>query len=243
MSKNDAMSVAASLASTDSPKGNHSLADQLSHAVPVYDADENVRDEQFSKLLSSARAGNTESLGLLLQWYANYLTILARTQLDRRLRRRLNPSDVVQEAMMAAHKDFAAFRGNSQGELLGWLRTILVHTLHRCFSSNIKVGKRDVRRETSLEEVSGQLERSAINLASILPANGPSPSASIQARERDLELANQLSRLKPEYRDVILYRVLQGLSFDEIAERMDRSCGAVRMLWLRALDAFKTATE
>ncbi len=145
--------------------------------------------------------------------------------------------------MLAAHKDFAAFRGNSQGELLGWLRTILVHTLHRCFSANIKVGKRDVRREMSLEEVSGQLERSAINLASILPANGPSPSASMQARERDLELANQLSRLKPEYRDVIILRVLQGLSFDEIAERMDRSCGAVRMLWLRALDAFKTATE
>lgn len=243
MSKNDAMSATSSFVVPGLTNVQDQMAIDRPQPAAEQDADQLVRDEQFVQLLVSARAGDTESLGQLLQWYANYLTILARTQLDRRLRRRLNPSDVVQEAMLAAHKDFAAFRGNSQGELLGWLRTILVHTLHRCFSANIKVGKRDIRREMSLEEMSGQLERSAINLASILPANGPSPSASIQARERDLELANQLSRLKPEYRDVILYRVLQGLSFEEIAQRMDRSCGAVRMLWLRALDAFKTATE
>ena len=56
-------------------------------------------------------------------------------------------------------------------------------------------------------------------------------------------MADQLSKLPPHYRDVIVYRVLQGLSFDEIAERMERSSGAVRMLWLRGLEAFRLQNE
>ncbi len=131
---------------------------------------------EFHELLASARRGETEPLGQLLQWYASYLTILASTQLDHRLRRRVNPSDIVREAMMAAHRDFADFRGQSQGELLGWLRMILIHTLHRMFAAHIKVAKRDVRREVSIDEISHRLEESATNLAAILPSDGESPA-------------------------------------------------------------------
>ena len=195
---------------------------------------------EFSQLLTSARRGNRESLGQLLQWYANYLGILASTQLDPRLRRRLNPSDIVQEAMLAAHRDFASFRGETQGELLCWLRSILIHVLHRSFQRNVRVEKRDIRREVSIDAVSSRLEQSTVNLAATLPARGDSPSSPMLARERSVELADQLSMLKPDYRDVIVLRILKGLAFDEIAQQMDRSSGAVRMLWLRALEAFKT---
>ena len=54
-----------------------------------------------------------------------------------------------------------------------------------------------------------------------------------------MALADQLSRLPPHYRDVIVLRNLQGLSFDEVADRMDRKPGTVRMLWLRAMEKFK----
>ena len=198
------------------------------------------RDARLLRLLREARDGDREALGRLLQWYGNYLTILAQSQLDRRLRRRLNPSDIVQETMLAAHRDFGDFRGESQGELLCWLRTILIHTLHRSFQKHIRVEKRDIRREVSLEHLSRRLDESAVNLAALVPAKNESPSAAMQQRESAVELANQISQLKPEYRDVITLRVLRGLSFDEIAKQMDRSSGAVRMLWLRALEAFKT---
>lgn len=203
----------------------------------------NCASEEFLALLNQARGGDTDSLGKLLQWYANYLTILATTQLDRRLRRRVSPSDLVQETMLAAHRDFGAFRGESQPELLSWLRKILINTLHRAFARHVKAGKRDVRREVSIDQVSSRMEESACNLASILPGRSPSPSEQMHARENAVELANQLSQLPPHYRDVIIYRVLQGLSFEEISERMDRSSGAVRMLWLRALDQFKLTYE
>lgn len=198
---------------------------------------------EFQTLLSQAKQGNNAALGSLLQWYVNYLTILASTGLNHQLRRRVNPSDVVQETMLAAHRDFDAFRGQSQNELLGWLRQILINTLHRNFARHMKAEKRDVRREVSLDAMTNRLEESACNLAALLPSDVESPSAAMRANENAVEMADQLSKLPPQYRDVIVYRVLQGLSFEEIAQRMARSNGAVRMLWLRGLDAFRVQSE
>jgi RNA polymerase sigma-70 factor, ECF subfamily len=190
-------------------------------------------------LMAAARRGDTSQLGLLLQFYFNYLTVLASTQLDRRLRRRLNPSDLVQETLLAAHRDFESFRGNTPQELVGWLRQILINVLHGAIARHVKAGKRDIRREISIDEIGNGVDRSAANLASLLPAPVSNPSGKLQAQERAAELADHLAMLRPDYREVIVLRNLQGLSFDEIAIQMERSAGAVRMLWLRAIDRFK----
>lgn len=191
------------------------------------------------RLLTQARLGEIAPLGDLLQLYRNYLTILATIQLDRRLRRRMNPSDLVQETMLAAHRDFPKFRGGSERELLAWLRQVLINCLHHAIEVHLLAKKRDVRREISIEQVSAALDRSVANFAQGLADRGASPSATLQRRERSVALADQLAQLKPDYRDVIVMRNLQGLSFEEIAERMDRGTGAVRMLWLRAIERFK----
>ncbi len=197
-------------------------------------------DRDFISLLHQAKAGEASALGSLLQWYVKYLALLASTQLDQRLRRRVSPSDIVQETLLAAHRDFGDFRGESQGELLAWLRQILIHSMHRTIARHIKAEKRDIRRDVSIDQVSSRLEESACTLARQLPALGDSPSAAMQREEGAIEFANRLSDLPDHYRDVIVLRVLQSLSFEEIAERMGRSSGAVRMLWLRALDSLKT---
>jgi RNA polymerase sigma-70 factor, ECF subfamily len=190
-------------------------------------------------LLAQARLGNLEARGQVLQLYRNYLTILATTQLDRRLRRRVNPSDLVQDAMLAAHGDFAQFRGGSERELLAWLRQILINCLHHVIETHLRAKMRDMRREISVEQMGATLDRSACNFAQLLADRGPSPSAPLMQRERAVAMADQLSRLPPQYRDVIVLRNLQGLSFEEVADRMDRKPGTVRMLWLRAIEKFK----
>jgi RNA polymerase sigma-70 factor (ECF subfamily) len=200
-------------------------------------------DRDFMSLLHQAKAGQANAVGSLLQWYVKYLSLLASTQLDQRLRRRVSPSDIVQETLLAAHRDFGDFRGESQGELLAWLRQILIHSMHRTIARHIKAEKRDIRRDVSIDQVSNRLEESACTLARQLPAQGDSPSAAMQREEATIEFANRLSDLPDHYRDVIVLRVLQSLSFEEIAERMGRSSGAVRMLWLRALDSLKTQQE
>lgn len=191
------------------------------------------------QLLQAARQTGGPELGQLLQLYRNYLKILATAQLDARLRRRMSPSDLVQDALLGAYRDFAQFRGGSERELLAWLRQILINCLHHAYEMHIKAGRRDLRREVSLDDVGHALDRSALRLGECLADRGHSPSAPARARERAVEIADQLAKLRPDYREVIVLRNLQGLSFEEVAERMERKPGAVRMLWLRAIEQFR----
>jgi RNA polymerase sigma-70 factor, ECF subfamily len=202
-----------------------------------------AEDPGADHMLHAARNGDPQQLGRLLTLYRNYLTILATTQLDARLRRRVSPSDLVQEAMLGAYRDFPKFRGTSERELLAWLRQILINCLHHAYETHIQAGRRDVRREISLDEMQVALDRSVGRLAHVLADNGPSPSAQTRQRERSVALADQLAKLRPDDRDVIVLRNLQGLSFEEVAERMGRKPGAVRMLWLRAIERFRQIYE
>ncbi len=197
----------------------------------------------FQEQLERAKMGDKIAIGLMLEWYCNYLTILASTQLDNRLRRRVSPSDLVQETMMAAHRDFGDFRGGSERELIGWLRQILIHRLHHAIDEHVKAGKRDIRREVSMENIHASIDRSAANYANLIPARTSSPSNPVHVEERAVAISNELAKLPEHYRDVIVYRNLQSLSFEEIAKRMDRSVGATRMLWLRALEKLKEVCE
>lgn len=202
-----------------------------------------AEDQHADELLGGAQGGDEQQLGRLLQLYRNYLTILATTQLDARLRRRISPSDLVQEAMLGAYRDFPKFRGHTERELLAWLRQILINCLHHAYEAHVQAGRRDIRREISLDDMNHALDQSVIRLGHVLADHGPSPSAPVHERERAVAIADQLAKLKPDDRDVIVLRNLQGLSFDEIALRMDRKPGAVRMLWLRAIERFRKVYE
>lgn len=190
-------------------------------------------------LLEAAREGSDRQLGLLLQSYQNYLNILARAQIGRRLQSRLSPSDVVQETMLDAVRDFPNFRGATEREFLAWLRQMLIHNLHRCVELHVKAGKRNVRCEVSVDQLSRSVDLTAAGFDGLVAAQTGSPSAAAAQRETAVMISNQLARLPEQYREVIVLRNLQGLSFEQVAEEMQRSPGAVRMLWLRAIDRFR----
>jgi RNA polymerase sigma-70 factor (ECF subfamily) len=191
-------------------------------------------------LISSARRGDRSSIGRLLQQYRNYLMVLAATQIERRLQPRVSPSDVVQETMLRAHKNFRQFRGTTELELLAWLRQILVNNLAKFVEHHMLAARRDVRREVSIERLGERLEQSTVQLAALLPTDSKSPSMAVQQREEAVLLADRLAELPADYREVLVLRNLQGLSFEEIALQMDRSIGATRMLWLRAIDTLRS---
>ncbi len=202
-------------------------------------ASDRLDGQGVEDLLQDARGGKVDCLGELLQLYRNYLTILATTQFDQRLQRRLNPSDLVQETMLAAHRDFMKFRGGTEREFLAWLRQILINCLHHAIDAHMKSKMRDVRCEISIEQVNRALDRTATNIGQVLADRGPSPSAHARQRECAVVVADQLAKLRPAYREVLVLRNLQGLSFEEIAQRTNRRSGAVRMLWLRAIEKFQ----
>jgi RNA polymerase sigma-70 factor, ECF subfamily len=186
-------------------------------------------------LLLGAREGDGESIGELLQHYRNYLMLLATTQIERRLQPRVSPSDIVQETMLRAHRHFAQFRGQTERELLAWLRQILVTNLARFVERYMLAAKRDIRREISIERVEAALAESSSKLNLSVGAAGQTPSAIAQHREEAVVLADRLTQLPSRYRDVLVLRNIEGLTFEEAAARLDRPVGATRMLWLRAI--------
>jgi RNA polymerase sigma-70 factor (ECF subfamily) len=164
--------------------------------------------------------------------YRTWLGLLARVEVESRWGRKFDPSDVVQQTLLEAHRAAGQFRGRTEAELLGWLRQILARVLAHEVRRYKGTQRRDVGREVSLQQA---LEASSRRLGALFTTSDPSPSAQADRREQELRLAEALARLPDDYREVLLLRNFEGLAHDEVAARMGRAPGAVRMLWVRAL--------
>lgn len=197
-------------------------------------------DAALADLIDAARRGDREALGELLQRHAGYLKLVVSGRLNTRLQSRVNASDVVQETFLEAHRDFAQFRGDSEGQFAAWLKTILTHNLHRAVERNIKAQKRNIHKEIHGLPAGADTEHPQFRLDAIAADPGRSPSAEVRHRESLLQLADRMAALPEDYRRVLALRHLEGLAFDEIAQQMDRTNGAVRMLWLRALESLRS---
>jgi RNA polymerase sigma-70 factor, ECF subfamily len=185
-----------------------------------------------AELLKRARDGDGAALGLLLQRYRAYLKLLARLEIGRRLSGKLEPSDVVQETFLEAHRDFGAFRGTTEAEFTRWLRRILATNLANAVRHYYGTQRRDIRLERDLAE---QLHESSAHLGSALVGSDTSPSLQAARREEAVTLADALTQLPVDYREVLVLRHLEGLSFPDVAGRMGRTEDSVKNLWARAL--------
>jgi RNA polymerase sigma-70 factor (ECF subfamily) len=184
------------------------------------------------QLLAAARVGDASALGRLLEGYRRYLKLLARLEIDRRLQGKLDPSDLVQETFLEAHRDFAQFRGSGEPDLLAWLRQVLVRNLANQVRRYLGTRGRDVRLE---RELAAEVDESSRVLDRGLVAPQSSPSKQATRREQAVLLAEALGRLPDDYREVIVLRHLQERTFPEVAARMGRTVEGVKKLWARAL--------
>lgn len=184
------------------------------------------------ELLRRARAGSGPALGQLLELYRRYLLLLARLQIGRRLQGKVDAADLVQETFLDAHRYFAQFRGRTEAEVVSWLRHILATNLANLVRHYLGSQRRDVRLERAL---AGELENSSRLLDQGLVANQSSPSERAARREQAVLLADALAQLPETYREVLILRHLEELSFPEVAQRMNRTVEGVKKLWARAL--------
>jgi RNA polymerase sigma-70 factor (ECF subfamily) len=183
-------------------------------------------------LLAEAKGGDGAALGRLLDAYRQYLTLLARLQLDRTLRVKVGASDVVQETFLEAHRDFPAFRGASVGELVGWLRQILARNLANQVRRYRGTRGRDLRLEEGLAVALGE---SSEHLTARLASGVSSPIHEAARCESAVLLADALARLPADYREVLILRNLEELTFPEVARRLHKTEDSVKKLWARGL--------
>jgi RNA polymerase sigma-70 factor, ECF subfamily len=160
-----------------------------------------------------------------------YLRVLAELQLGGHAGAGIDPSDIVQETLLDAHRDRDQFRGRSDAEWVAWLRRLLACNLADALRARGRA-KRDAARERSLEAA---LDASSARLEAWLAADQSSPSERVERNEAVLRLADALAKLPEANRQALMLRHCQGLPLSEISARLGRTPAAVAGLLKRGL--------
>ena len=185
-----------------------------------------------SGLLRQARGGNVEALGFLMTRHVAQLQRQVRTQLGPMLQAKVDADDVVQEALLDAHRQFDSFRGTTESDFGSWLRQIVMGHLAKIARSFLGTRAREATLERSIhappEDSSAAWTHQLVNSES-------TPSGKLSNHEQFLLLQQILSELPADYRNVVTLRAFDGCTFAEIAERMDRTVDSVQKLWVRGV--------
>jgi RNA polymerase sigma-70 factor (ECF subfamily) len=190
------------------------------------------------ELIRKARGGDAQARQRLFEASRNFMGLVARAQVESWLRVKVDASDLVQQTLLEAHRDFAHFQGESQQEWLAWLRRILSHNAADFIRRYGRTAKRRRGREVPLPLLDDTAAGAAEPAAPIA-----TPSQEFLQADLELEVSTALAELPPDYQEVIMLRNLQRLSFNEVAQRMGRTRPAVQMLWMRAIKKLQETVQ
>jgi RNA polymerase sigma-70 factor (ECF subfamily) len=173
----------------------------------------------------------------IIAQYEPYLRMLARTRMRRAYQAKVGASDMVQQAMLQAVQGIDGFRGNTEAEFRGWLRQILAH--HLChLDRDMHRGKRDVRREQSMEQ---KLAQSSMRLEGMLAGDQATPSQHAMVGEHVIQLAQAVDRLPEDQADAIRLHYLEGMKLADVAEHMQKTTGSVAGLLHRGMKTLRAS--
>jgi RNA polymerase sigma-70 factor (ECF subfamily) len=154
--------------------------------------------------------------------------------MGRELRVRLDSMDLVQDALLSALKGLGDFTYKNEGDFLRWLSRIAQNALHGHLDK-LHAAKRDIRKEARLDNFGTTAGGRFVGTPG--PIRTTTPSV-IMSRREDLDkLENAIEELKPEYKKVIVLAKIDGLSYNQIGEKLGKSADAVGHLLSRAMVA------
>lgn len=190
------------------------------------------------RLLEQAARGEQEALAQLFQRYRRRLHGMLDLRLDRRLRGRVDTSDVLQEAYLEVMRSFRAYQRRPGSSFFLWLRRIVSRKLVALHRRHLGVQARDVRREFSLYR-GAYPQASSEALAARLLGHATSPSEKAMRAERRLQLEQALDEAGPLDREVLALRHFERLSNVETAAVLGIDESAASKRYVRALKRVK----
>jgi RNA polymerase sigma-70 factor (ECF subfamily) len=165
----------------------------------------------------------------------DYLRVLARLGLDPRLRAKVDESDVVQQSLLEAHRDWDRFHGTTPGERFAWLRRILARNLANLLRDHTRA-RRDVNREWRPDPAA---EASSVRLEGWLAADHTTPGTAAVREEEAVRVAAALAELPDGQRDAVILRHWHGYAVADIAAELGTTPDAVTGLLYRGLKALR----
>jgi RNA polymerase sigma-70 factor (ECF subfamily) len=172
---------------------------------PAPDADDTRR------LLDRAAAGDPTAFGELLDQYRDFLRLVVRLRMHPRLRARVDPSDVVQEAQLDALRRLPDYLDRRPMPFRLWLRKTVQERLLKVHRWHLEAGRRTAEREVPLPDESSLL------LATRLLARGSAPDRRLDRSETVRLVRRAVAGLPEADREVLLMRNFEGLSNQEVA--------------------------
>ncbi len=191
-----------------------------------------VSEPDTEELLALTAQGNIAARQQLLVRHRKRLVKMVAVRLDRGVAARLDPSDVVQEALVEAAQQLDEFLRSRPLPYYAWLRQFAWERLVKLHRHHIRSKKRSVTRE---EPWSMPLPDNSVLCLARLAAGGASPSQALIRNELRQRLRAALEGLAPHDREILVMRNLEQLPIAEIAEILGLTEGAVKVRHLRAL--------
>ena len=196
---------------------------------------------EIDELLQRAGAGDARAVGQLLELHRGRLRNMVAVRIDPRLAPRIDPSDVVQEALVEASRKLPDYLRQRPLPFYPWLRQItwerLVHLQHR----HLEVQKRAIGREVRLDLPLP--DESACGLADRLAATGTSPSRNLIRQELRQRVRAALDLMAPHDREILVMWHLEELSVGEIAAVLEMTEAGVKSRHRRAVQRLLRALE
>jgi RNA polymerase sigma-70 factor (ECF subfamily) len=191
------------------------------------------------ELLDLAALGDDAARQRLLARHRERLRRMVAARLDQRLSARVDPSDVVQEALADAAANLDAYLRDRPLPFYPWLRGFAWDRLMKVHRHHIKSQRRSVTRE----EAWSMPDESAQQLANRLLARSTNPVGRLVREELRDRIRTALAKMAEADREFLVMRHLEHLSIAEIAAVMGISEGAAKVRHLRALRRLKALLE
>jgi RNA polymerase sigma-70 factor (ECF subfamily) len=189
------------------------------------------------QLIEQASQGDSAARQQLLARHRDRLRRMVRVRMDRRLAARVDPSDVVQEALAAAAAKLSDYLRRRPLPFYPWLRRLAWERLVKLHRRHIRAHIRSVAREDA--RLPALPDESALELARRLIDPGTSPSHRLVQEELRDRVQAALAQLNAVDREVLVMRYLEQLANAEIGSALGISEGAVKMRHLRALERLR----
>jgi RNA polymerase sigma-70 factor (ECF subfamily) len=192
-------------------------------------------------LVEQASRGDPDARASLMERHRSRLKQMVSLRIDPRLAARVDPSDVVQEALAAAYPRLDGYLRDRPLPFYPWLRQFAWDCLLQLHRRHVAAHRRSVSREEAWQP--GLSSESVLRLSQRLLAPGRNPSSELIRKELRGRLQVALAKLSPGDREVLVMRNLEQMSAAEIAAILGVREGTVRVRHLRALERLRSLLD
>jgi RNA polymerase sigma-70 factor (ECF subfamily) len=190
------------------------------------------------ELLDTARNGDEDALAVLIERHRDRLERMVRLRMDQRLRGRVDPADVVQDAYLTVRGKFSQYSADPRLPFFLWLRLEVGQKLVDVHRFHLGAQMRDAGQEVSLHR--GALpQASSLSLAEQLLGRLTPASQAAMRVELKLRVEEALNSMAPHDREVLILRHFEELSNAEVAQVLGIKPSAAVNRYVRALKRLK----